>query len=72
MCGAPIGIKITFDYALTSTGTGPGRPKFLPVEVSEAVAIDTLFNESEEIRQLLHAKPARTDDKMEHDRREPF
>jgi TRAP transporter TAXI family solute receptor len=65
MTVAPIGSKITFD-AITSTARFRGEPKFLPIEVSEAIAQRHPIYESEEIPgSSFSAKPARPDDKID-------
>jgi TRAP transporter TAXI family solute receptor len=65
MTVAPIGSKITLD-AITSTAQLRGEPKFLPIDVSEAIAQRHSVYESEEIPgSSFSAKPARPDDKIE-------
>ena len=65
MTVAPIGSKITSD-AITSTARFRGERKFLPIEVSEAIAQRHPVYESEEIPgSSFSAKPARPDDKID-------
>ena len=65
MTVAPIGSKITLD-AITSTAQLRGEPKFLPIDVSEAIALRHSVYEAEEIpASSISPKPARPDDKID-------
>jgi TRAP transporter TAXI family solute receptor len=65
MTVAPIDSKITLD-AITSTARFRGEPKFLPIEVSDAIAQRHPVYESAEIPgSSFSAKPARPDDKID-------
>jgi TRAP transporter TAXI family solute receptor len=65
MAVGPLKSKITAD-AINLTATVRGEPKFLPIEVSEAIAQKHPLYESEEIPGSIFASsPARPDDKVE-------
>src|SRR4051812_21097157 len=65
MAVGPLKSKITAD-AINLTATVRGEPKFLPIEVSEAIAQKHPLYESEEIPgSIFNASPARPDDKVE-------
>jgi TRAP transporter TAXI family solute receptor len=65
MAVGPLDSKITTD-ALTATARTRGEPKFLPIDVSEAIAQKHPLYESEEIPgSIFNAKPAWPDDKIE-------
>ena len=65
MAVGPLDSKITSD-ALTATARARGEPKFLPVDVSEAIAQKHPLYESDEIPgSIFNAKPAWPDDKIE-------
>jgi TRAP transporter TAXI family solute receptor len=65
MSVGPLDSKITAD-ALAATARARGEPKFLPVDVSEAIAQKHPLYESEEIPgSIFNAKPAWPDDKIE-------
>jgi TRAP transporter TAXI family solute receptor len=65
MTVGPIDSKITLD-AITSTARLRGEPKFLPIEVSEAIAQKHPLYESEEIHgSSFTSSPARPDDTIE-------
>ncbi len=65
MTVAPIDSKITLD-AITSAARFRGEPKFLPIEVSDAIAQRHPVYESAEIPgSSFSAKPARPDDKID-------
>ncbi len=61
----PMDSKITAD-ALAATARARGEPKFLPIDVSEAIAQKHPLYESEEIPgSIFNSKPAWPDDKIE-------
>jgi TRAP transporter TAXI family solute receptor len=65
MAVGPLDSKITID-ALVATAHARGEPKFLPIDVSEAIAEKHPLYESEEIPgSIFNAKPAWPDDKIE-------
>ncbi len=65
MAVGPLDSKITAD-ALAATARARGEPKFLPIDVSEALAQKHPLYESEEIPgSIFNAKPAWPDDKIE-------
>jgi TRAP transporter TAXI family solute receptor len=65
MAVGPLDSKITTD-ALTATARSRGEPKFLPIDVSEAIAQKHPLYESEEIPgSIFNSKPAWPDDKIE-------
>jgi TRAP transporter TAXI family solute receptor len=65
MTVGPIDSKITID-AINSTAHLRGEPKFLPIDVSEAIALHHPLYESEEIPgSAFSSAPARPDDKIE-------
>jgi len=65
MTVGPIDSKITAD-AIASTARSRGEPKFLPIDVSEAIALHHPLYESEEIPgSSFNSSPARPDDKIE-------
>lgn len=65
MAVGPLNSKITAD-AITATATARGEPKFLPIDVSEAIAQKHPLYESEEIAgSIFSSSPARPDDKVE-------
>src|SRR6266702_3594735 len=65
MAVGPLKSKITAD-AINATATARGEPKFLPIEVSEAIAKKHPLYESEEIPGSIFASsPARPEDKIE-------
>ncbi|WP_079542528.1 TAXI family TRAP transporter solute-binding subunit [Bradyrhizobium lablabi] len=65
MAVGPLDSKITTD-ALTATARARGEPKFLPIDVSEAIALKHPLYESEEIPgSIFNAKPAWPDDKID-------
>src|SRR3978361_1988388 len=65
MTVGPLNSKITAD-AITATATARGEPKFLPIDVSEAIAQKHPLYESEEIAGSTFASsPARPEDKIE-------
>lgn len=65
MAVGPMDSKITAD-AITATTHARGQPKFLPIEVSEAIAVKHPLYESEEIPgSVFNANPAWPDDKVE-------
>jgi TRAP transporter TAXI family solute receptor len=65
MSVGPMDSKITAD-ALAATARARGEPKFLPVDVSDAIAIKHPLYESEEIPgSIFNAKPAWPDDKID-------
>jgi TRAP transporter TAXI family solute receptor len=65
MAVGPLTSKITSD-AIAATATARGEPKFLPVDVSEAIAQRHPLYESEEIPGSTFASsPARPEDKIE-------
>ena len=65
MAVGPLDSKITSE-ALAATARARGEPKFLPIDVSEAIAQKHPLYESEEIPgSIFNAKPAWPDDKIE-------
>ena len=65
MAVGPLNSKITAD-AITATATSRGEPKFLPIDVSEAIAQKHPLYESEEIPgSIFSSSPPRPDDKIE-------
>jgi TRAP-type uncharacterized transport system substrate-binding protein len=65
MAVGPLDSKITAD-AIAATAAARGEPKFLPIEVSEAIAKKHPLYESEEIAgSIFSASPARPEDKVE-------
>lgn len=65
MAVGPLDSKITAE-ALEATARARGEPKFLPVDVSEAIAAKHPLYESEEIPgSIFNSKPAWPDDKIE-------
>ena len=65
MTVGPVDSKITAD-AIAATAQARGEPKFLPIDVSEAIALKHPLYESEEIPgAVFSAKPAWPDDKIE-------
>ena len=65
MTVGPVDSKITAD-ALAATARARGAPKFIPIEVSEAIALKHPLYESEEIPgSVFNANPAWPDDKVE-------
>jgi TRAP transporter TAXI family solute receptor len=65
MAVGPLDSKITAD-ALAATARARGEPKFLPIDVSEAIAQRHPLYESEEIPgSIFNSKPAWPDDKIE-------
>jgi TRAP-type uncharacterized transport system substrate-binding protein len=65
MAVGPLDSKITAD-AIAATATARGEPKFLPVDVSEAIAAKHPLYESEEIAgSIFSSSPARPEDKVE-------
>ena len=65
MAVGPLDSKITAE-ALEATARVRGEPKFLPVDVSEAIAAKHPLYESEEIPgSIFNSKPAWPDDKIE-------
>jgi len=65
MAVGPLDSKITID-ALAATARARGEPKFLPIDVSEAIAHRHPLYESEEIPgSIFNSKPAWPDDKIE-------
>src|SRR6266481_5809870 len=65
MAVGPLDSKITSD-AISATALARGEPKFLPVDVSEAIAQKHPLYESEEIPgSSFSSSPARPDDKIE-------
>jgi TRAP transporter TAXI family solute receptor len=65
MAVGPLDSKITVD-ALDATARAKGEPKFLPIEVSEAIAQKHPLYESDEIPgSIFNASPARPDDKVD-------
>jgi TRAP transporter TAXI family solute receptor len=65
MAVGPLDSKITAD-ALAATARARGEPKFLPIDVSEAIAQKHPLYESEEIPgSIFNSKPAWPDDKIE-------
>jgi TRAP transporter TAXI family solute receptor len=65
MTVGPVDSKITAD-AIAATTRARGQPKFLPIDVSEAIALKHPLYESEEIPgSVFNVKPAWPDDKVE-------
>jgi TRAP transporter TAXI family solute receptor len=65
MAVGPLDSKITTD-AIAATARARGEPKFLPIDVSEAIAQKHPLYESEEIPgSSFSSSPARPDDKIE-------
>ncbi|MFB9264436.1 TAXI family TRAP transporter solute-binding subunit [Bradyrhizobium erythrophlei] len=65
MTVGPLNSKITAD-AIAATAAARGEPKFLPIEVSEAIAQKHPRYESEEIAgSIFSSSPARPEDKVE-------
>jgi TRAP transporter TAXI family solute receptor len=65
MTVGPLKSKITVD-AINATAAARGEPKFLPIEVSEAIAQKHPLYESEEIPgSIFNSSPARPEDKVE-------
>src|SRR6266478_4804310 len=65
MAVGPLDSKITID-AIAATAAAKGEPKFLPVDVSEAIAQKHRLYESEEIAgSTFSSSPARPEDKVE-------
>src|ERR1700704_2959812 len=65
MAVGPLNSKITAD-AITETATARGEPRFLPIDVSEAIAQKHPLYESEEIAgSTFSSSPARPDDKVD-------
>jgi TRAP transporter TAXI family solute receptor len=65
MAVGPLDSKITTD-AIAATAAARGEPKFLPIEVSEAIAQKHPLYESEEIAgSIFSSSPARPEDKVE-------
>jgi TRAP transporter TAXI family solute receptor len=65
MAVGPLDSKITAD-ALAATARSRGEPKFLPIDVSDAIALKHPLYESEEIPgSIFNAKPAWPDDKVD-------
>ena len=65
MTVGPLNSKITAD-AISATAAAKGEPKFLPIEVSEAIAKKHPIYESEEVPGSIFASsPARPEDKVE-------
>jgi TRAP transporter TAXI family solute receptor len=65
MTVGPLDSKITVD-AINATARLRGEPKFLPIDVSEAIALHHPLYESEEIPgSAFNSSPARPDDKVE-------
>jgi TRAP transporter TAXI family solute receptor len=65
MTVGPVDSKITAD-ALAATTRARGQPKFLPIDISEAIAVKHPLYESEEIPgSVFNANPAWPDDKVE-------
>ena len=65
MAVGPLNSKITTD-AIAATSRDRGEPKFLPIDVSEAIAQKHPLYESEEIPgSTFSSSPARPDDKIE-------
>src|SRR6266403_237246 len=65
MAVGPLDSKITAE-AIAATAAARGEPKFLPIEVSEAIANKYPLYESEEIAgSTFSASPARPEDKVE-------
>jgi hypothetical protein len=65
MTVGPLDSKITAE-ALDATARARGEPKFLPIDVSDAIALKHPLYESEEIPgSVFNAKPAWPDDKID-------
>jgi TRAP transporter TAXI family solute receptor len=65
MAVGPLDSKITAD-AIAATARTRGEPKFLPIDVSEAIALKHPLYESEEIPgSIFNSKPAWPDDKVD-------
>ncbi|MBR0697179.1 TAXI family TRAP transporter solute-binding subunit [Bradyrhizobium lablabi] len=65
MSVGPLDSKITTD-AIAATAAARGEPRFLPIEVSEAIAQKHPLYESEEIAgSIFSSSPARPEDKVE-------
>ena len=65
MAVGPLSSKITAD-AIAATAAARGEPKFLPIDVSEAIAQKHPLYQSEEIAgSIFSSSPARPDDKVE-------
>jgi TRAP transporter TAXI family solute receptor len=65
MAVGPLNSRITAD-AITATAAARGEPKFLPIDVSEAIAQKHPLYDSEEIAgSIFSSSPARPDDKVE-------
>jgi len=65
MAVGPLDSKITTE-AIAATAAARGEPKFLPIEVSEAIANKHPLYESEEIAgSIFSSSPARPEDKVE-------
>jgi TRAP transporter TAXI family solute receptor len=65
MAVGPLDSKITAE-ALAATARARGEPKFLPVDVSDAIALKHPLYESEEIPgSVFNSKPAWPDDKID-------
>jgi TRAP transporter TAXI family solute receptor len=65
MAVGPLDSKITID-AIAATARAKGEPKFLPIDVSEAIAQKHPLYESEEIAgSTFNSLPARPEDKVE-------
>jgi TRAP transporter TAXI family solute receptor len=65
MAVGPLDSKITAE-ALEATARAKGEPKFLPIDVSDAIAQKHPLYESEEIPgSIFNASPARPDDKVD-------
>jgi TRAP transporter TAXI family solute receptor len=65
MAVGPLNSKITTD-AIAATAAARGEPKFLPIEVSEAIAQKHPLYQSEEIAgSIFSSSPARPEDKVE-------
>jgi len=65
MAVGPLNSKITAE-AITATANARGEPKFLPIDVSEAIAQKHPLYQSEEIAgSIFSSSPARPEDKVE-------
>ncbi|QPF83325.1 ABC transporter substrate-binding protein [Bradyrhizobium genosp. L] len=65
MAVGPLDSKITVD-AIAATAAARGEPRFLPIDVSEAIAQKHPLYESEEIAgSIFSSSPARPEDKVE-------
>jgi len=65
MAVGPLNSKITAD-AIAATAAARGEPKFLPIDVSEAIAQKHPIYQSEEIAgSIFSSSPARPEDKVE-------